>query len=77
MASLPEAGISHTEMKHPQPHIPAVLARLPLFQDLDGEMLERLAAVARERRYAKGEIVFRVGDRPTGLLVVTMGLIKD
>lgn len=64
-------------MKHPQPHIPAVLAQLPLFQDLDSELLERLAGAARERGYARGEVVFRVGDRPAGLLVVTTGLIKE
>jgi CRP/FNR family transcriptional regulator, dissimilatory nitrate respiration regulator len=64
-------------VKHPQAHIPAVLAQLPLFQELDGELLERLARAARERCYVRGEIVFRVGERPTGLFVVTAGLVKE
>lgn len=64
-------------MKHPQPHIPAVLAQLPLFQDLEGALLERLANAARERCYARGEVVFRVGERSTGLFVVMTGLVKE
>lgn len=64
-------------MKHPQTHIPALLKALPLFQELDDAQLARLASATRERRYAKGESVFRIGDPPSGLYIVMDGLVKE
>jgi CRP-like cAMP-binding protein len=64
-------------MKHPEPHIPNPFAQFPAFCDLPVAELERLAVVARERRLAKGEIVFQKGDRPTGLFFVVDGVIKE
>lgn len=64
-------------MKHPEIHIPAVLAQLPLFGELDDPVQVRLAQATRERRYAKGETIFRMGETPSGLFIVTEGLVKE
>jgi CRP-like cAMP-binding protein len=64
-------------MKHPEPHTATLLAQFPIFSDLPCAERERLAAGARERRCAKGEIVFQKGDSPTGLHLVVDGLIKE
>lgn len=64
-------------MKHPKSHIPSLLGELPLFQDLAAEQLAYLASATEERRYGKGEVIFRVGDLPTGLFIVTSGLVKE
>lgn len=64
-------------MKHPQPHVPSLLGGLPLFRDLDVEQVAYLASAARERCYGKGEVVFRIGDQPTGFFIVTAGLVKE
>lgn len=64
-------------MKHPEPHTATLLAQFPIFSDLPYAERERLAAGARERRCAKGEIVFQKGDLPTGLHLVVDGLIKE
>lgn len=64
-------------MKHPEPHTATLLAQFPAFSDLPAAEVERLAADARERRLAKGEIVFQKGDRPTGLYLIVDGLIKE
>jgi CRP-like cAMP-binding protein len=64
-------------MKHPEPHTATLLAQFPAFSDLPAAEAERLAAGARERRLAKGEIVFQKGDRPTGLFLVIDGLVKE
>ena len=58
-------------------HVPTLLAQLPLFGDLDDALQSRLAQATRERRYAKGEAVFRVGDPPSGLFIVIDGLVKE
>jgi CRP-like cAMP-binding protein len=50
---------------------------LPLFRDLEAEQVAYLASAARERCYGKGEVVFRVGDQPTGIFIVTAGLVKE
>jgi CRP-like cAMP-binding protein len=57
-------------------HFPR-LAQFSLFRDLAADEAERLAALVRERRYGKGEIVFQKGDQPTGLYLVVAGLIKE
>jgi CRP-like cAMP-binding protein len=63
--------------KHPEPSAATLLAQFPPLCDLPAAELERLAAAARERRLAKGEIVFQKGDRPTGLYLIVAGLIKE
>ncbi|MDF2630539.1 MAG: putative cyclic nucleotide-binding transcriptional regulator [Symbiobacteriaceae bacterium] len=50
----------------------AFLSSLPLFEGLSGEELAQVAAIARERRYRKGTILFDEGDPGE-----TMYFIKD
>jgi len=56
--------------------IPGLLARLPLFSALTPEQISPLAAAARERRLAKGEMLFQKGDPAKGFFVVVTGQIK-
>ncbi len=54
----------------------SVLKRAPLFEGLNGEDLQRLAALAHSRSYAAGATIFRKGDLSTGLYVVERGQVK-
>jgi CRP/FNR family transcriptional regulator, dissimilatory nitrate respiration regulator len=65
------------EMDNTQPPTLSTLAQLPMFRELDVNIVTRLADAARERGYTKGEIIFRAGDKPTGLFILTEGLIKE
>lgn len=56
--------------------IPALLRRLPLFSALTPEQIQPIADVARERRLAKGEMLFQKGDPTKGFFVVVSGQIK-
>lgn len=56
--------------------IAALLARLPLFSALAAEQVERVAAAAREKHLAKGEMLFQKGDPTKGFYVVVTGQIK-
>lgn len=54
----------------------AILARVPYFAGLDAAVLARLAAEARERRCAAGELVLAEGEPCPGLSVVVSGRVK-
>ncbi|MDP2824080.1 MAG: Crp/Fnr family transcriptional regulator [Sulfuritalea sp.] len=56
--------------------IPQILSRLPLFQELAPEQIASLETACRERRLAKGEMLFQKGDLPRGFFVVVFGQIK-
>ena len=56
--------------------IAKILARLPLFAELSGEQVTLLAEGTREKRIAKGEMLFQKGDAPRGLYLVVFGQIK-
>src|SRR5574337_1418734 len=56
--------------------IPGLLSRLPLFTELYGDDLTHLAAPTREKRLAKGEILFQRGDHLKGFYVVVWGQVK-
>jgi CRP/FNR family transcriptional regulator, dissimilatory nitrate respiration regulator len=56
--------------------IPALLARLPLFSAMTPEQLGHIATAARDKRLAKGEMLFQKGDPPHGFYVVVSGQIK-
>lgn len=58
------------------PDIPQILSRLPLFCELSPEQLGHIAAGTRERRLAKGEMLFQKGDSSQGLFVMIFGQIK-
>ncbi len=54
----------------------ALLARLPLFKDLNGAALARLASEAVRHRLERGDILFRKGEPAKGIYVVVYGDIK-
>jgi CRP/FNR family transcriptional regulator len=53
-----------------------LLRRVPYFSGLSDELLAALAAVAIERRYARGEMIFLEGESCTALNVVARGEVK-
>lgn len=56
--------------------IPALLSRLPLFQELSPEQIAPIAAGTREKRLAKNEMLFQKGDAPKGFYFVVYGQMK-
>jgi CRP-like cAMP-binding protein len=56
--------------------IPQILMRLPLFAELSPEQIADLAAGTREKRLAKGELLFHKGDTPRGFYLIVFGQIK-
>ena len=63
-------------MSHVPADIPAILSRLPLFQEIDAEHIAALAAGTREKRLDRGEMLFQKGDAPRGFFVVVAGQVK-
>jgi CRP-like cAMP-binding protein len=53
-----------------------VLAKVPLFSGLPDEERERLGALLRVRRYARGEVIFLEGDQGTALCLIAEGRIR-
>lgn len=53
--------------------IPALLARLPLFQELTPEQVAKIAAHTREKRLAAGEMLFQKGDGARGFYFIIFG----
>jgi CRP/FNR family transcriptional regulator, cyclic AMP receptor protein len=51
----------------------AALARVPLFEGISSESLDRLAAVAGEQEFAAGDFIVRQGQVGTGLYVLLEG----
>lgn len=56
--------------------ITGILRRLPLFQQLSDPEVSQLAPAVRERRLAKGEMLFQKGDPAKGFFIVVFGQIK-
>jgi CRP/FNR family transcriptional regulator, dissimilatory nitrate respiration regulator len=54
----------------------AFLSRLPLFEELTPEELDRIAAETTELHVPRGEIVFNRGDPCTGFHLVVYGQVK-
>ena len=52
------------------------LSHIPLFETLSPKELGRMAQGTREVRMAKGRVLFRKGDAPTGFYVLIDGQIK-
>lgn len=61
------------ETRHP---IREILARQPLFRNLNDSELGIIAAGTREYRIRRNEILFQKGDPPEGMHIVIMGQIK-
>lgn len=64
------------EPPRPADSLPEQLALVPLFADLQPEILRELAAVAVAHDYAPGEVVFMEGEAPPGLLILNSGYLK-
>jgi CRP-like cAMP-binding protein len=56
--------------------IPQMLSHLPLFVELSAEQVAHIAAGTREKRLAKGEMLFQKGDPPRGFFVIVFGQVK-
>jgi HD-GYP domain-containing protein (c-di-GMP phosphodiesterase class II) len=69
--STPPAGSD----VQPQPVLAAELAHAPLFRELPGDALADLAATARRRRFAPGDVVFHEDDDGDALHIVRVGLL--
>ncbi len=63
-------------MPPPKIKTQAFLANLPLFKELAGEELDRIAAGTSELHVPRGEIVFNRGDPCVGFHVVVYGQVK-
>jgi CRP-like cAMP-binding protein len=57
-------------------NIPALLARVPLFQGLAADEVARIAAGAREVGLARSDILFQRGDAAEGFYIVVYGQMK-
>lgn len=63
-------------MSNPQLKIESFLANLPLFRELGPSEIERMAAGTRVFHAARGEMLFRKGDRVEGFHTIVFGQIK-
>lgn len=61
------------ETRHP---IREILARQPLFRNLNDAELTPIATDTREYRYRRHEVLFQKGDVPEGMHIVIMGQVK-
>ena len=57
-------------------NIEALLAHVPLFNELEKDEIARLARGSREISVARGEILFHKGDTPTGFYLLVYGQVK-
>jgi CRP-like cAMP-binding protein len=65
-------------MHSPQPgiNIEALLAHVPLFNELEKAEIARLARGTREIKATRGDILFHKGDTPTGFYLIVYGQVK-
>ncbi|MGD9669083.1 MAG: cyclic nucleotide-binding domain-containing protein [Hyphomicrobiaceae bacterium] len=59
-----------------QTQIHDVLNEIPLFAGCPDEVLDAIAAVARERDYAKGEVIYEAGEQALEMYVLMHGLVS-
>ena len=57
-------------------NIEALLAHVPLFNELEKEEIARLARGTREIHASRGDILFHKGDTPTGFYLIVYGQVK-
>lgn len=53
-----------------------LISSIPLFKDLDGEILKILLSIITKKTFDKGETVFNDGDDADGFYIVESGLVK-
>ncbi|MDD5250817.1 MAG: Crp/Fnr family transcriptional regulator [Rhodocyclaceae bacterium] len=59
-----------------QVDIASIISRLPLFLEVSPAQVQQIAADSRQKRLAKGEMLFQKGDPARGFFVVVWGQIK-
>src|SRR3954452_23068096 len=75
-SSVGTAGAAHTAPEGPGvPVLSRELAQAPLFAELPNDALQELAAGARRRRFAPGDVVFHEGAPGDALHVIRRGLL--
>jgi len=57
-------------------NIEALLAHVPLFNELETDEIARLARGSREIPASRGDILFHKGDTPTGFYLIVYGQVK-
>ena len=55
---------------------PQTLRQFILFQDLPANLLSKVSAISREKRYQKGSTIFVEGDKGDYVVFITSGIIK-
>ncbi len=68
--------MNHVHSPRPALDFAQMLSRLPLFLELSPEQIARIAADTREKRLARGEMLFQKGDEARGFFMVIFGQIK-
>lgn len=66
-------------VRQPKPagaNVPALLGKLPMFSEMSGAELDRIAAFTLPCRVAKGQAVFHAGDPCSGFHIVVYGQVK-
>lgn len=53
-----------------------VLNEIPLFAGCSPDVLRSLASIARERQYAKGEVIYEAGEQALEMYVLLHGLVS-
>lgn len=56
--------------------IPDLLSRSELFCDLSAGALSDIAAICREVKIAKGEVIFRIGDSSKDVFILAEGSVE-
>jgi HEAT repeat protein len=69
-------GMAETERTVSEIDTMLFLRRVPLFEGLDPEDLQRIASTCRERAYAAGETLMREGDLGSELFVLIEGTVR-
>jgi CRP-like cAMP-binding protein len=56
--------------------IGGVLSKCSFLSQVDGRSRKRLVRMAVERKFRKGEVIFREGDPAPGIFIVSQGLVR-
>ena len=53
-----------------------ILAKVPIFSDLDSKELKEVEKIVYHRKYKKGEPIFRMGDPGLGMYIIVNGAVE-
>jgi len=53
-----------------------ILAKMPIFSDLDSKELKEVEKIIYHRKYKKGEPIFRMGDPGLGMYIIINGAVE-